>query len=68
MAFKSESTRAEDELVLAVLAAVARHGPGIAGDMLGVSKPYCSVLRQRVLAADLAMSGEDAATVRAAYG
>lgn len=68
MARKRTATRAEDEAVLRILAAVAQHGPSVAGDRLGVARPYCSVLRQRVMADDLAMSGEDPAVVRAAYG
>lgn len=63
------SSRADDDWLLQVLRLVAAHGPTRAATVLGMARPYVSVLRQRVMADDLAASaGEDPAAIRAAYG
>lgn len=63
------SFRSDDDWLLQVLRLVAAHGPTRAAVLLGMARPYVSVLRQRVMADDLAASaGEDPAAIRAAYG
>lgn len=60
--------RARDEQALAILRALAMgYQPKVVAARFGILAPGVSTLRQRVMAADLAESGEPAEIVRAAY-
>ena len=61
--------RERDDEILAILAQLARGQSTVAvGAMFGVARAEVSVIRQRVMKADLAASGEPEAIVRAGYG
>ena len=62
-------SRERDDMLLAILAQLSRGKSPIAvGAMFGVARAEVSMIRQRVMKADLAASGEDEDIVRAGYG
>jgi len=70
MVGKPAPGRREDEVLLAKLALICALGPVKAAPLMGISAPYASVLRQRVMADDVAESvpHEALRDVRGAYG
>lgn len=57
----------DDDLLWALEARCTGWGAADIGAQIGVTAPYVRVITNRVLAADLAESGEDSEIVKAAY-